>query len=831
MDWLNSTYGALAAAPSWFCWVCAAAALLGPIHLGARLWQFTAIVFALLWALGASAWCWCTIAPALLLLALPQLRRPLLSARIMRLLRDGGFLPQISETERTAIAAGTVWLDGELFSGHPHLERLATADYPDLTAEERAFLDGPVARVCEMTDDWRVWQERDLPPAVWDYLERERFFGMIIPKEYGGLGLSASCNSAVVTKLTTRSLPLAITVMVPNSLGPAELLIHYGTQAQKQRWLPALARGEEIPCFALTEPGAGSDAGAIAATGVVFRGEDGRLMLRLQWNKRYITLAAVATVLGMAFQLQDPENLLGRGVFPGITCALIPASTPGVVLGRRHDPLGVPFINCPTTGKDVVVPLEDAVIGGAGGAGQGWRMLMECLAAGRGISLPANSTGGAQLTARAVGAYAAVRQQFGLPIGRFEGIEEPLARIAGFNYVLEAVRRYTCGALDGGAKPAVVTAIAKYNCTELWRQIVNDGMDVMGGAGISRGPRNLLAHGYTGTPICITVEGANILTRTLMIFGQGAIRCHPFAYQEIEALAQDDLPRFDRAFWGHLGHVARNTVRAVLLGLTRGRLCPSPVRGPAAPYWRRLGWASATFALWADVAMGALGGNLKRKEKITGRFADAFSWLYLGAAVLRRFEAEGRNQDDLPLLRWSMEHALWRVQTAFEGLFDNLEVKGLGWLLRGPVRWLARSNPLGRGPSDRLGHLAARTLLQPGAQRNRLTPLVHVPTDPASALGRLERALQLCLDVEPVLKKLREGVRGGRLPKARPEQLLDHACEIGLLTDAERKLARDAEAARSEALAVDSFTLEEYRRGAASPPPPTPAPAAATRHG
>ena len=815
MDWITSTYGALSAAPSWISWPVAAALLLAPLHLGARLWLFTTLTAATLWLCGAPVWLFAVVMAPLVFFLAPPLRT-MLSARVLKLMRDGGFLPQISETERTAIAAGTVWLDGELFSGKPNLERLASADYPDVSAEERAFLDGPVARVCEMTDDWEVTQARDLPPAVWDYLKRERFFGMIIPKEYDGLGLSASCNSAVVTKLTSRSLPLAITVMVPNSLGPAELLIHYGTEAQKDRWLPALARGEEIPCFALTEPGAGSDAGAINASGVVFRGDDGRLMVRLTWNKRYITLAAVSTVLGLAFQLHDPANLLGKGPFLGITCALIPTSAQGVVLGKRHDPLGVPFYNCPTSGKDVVVPLEEAVIGGAQGAGHGWRMLMECLAAGRGISLPACSTGGSQLTARAVGAYAAVRTQFGMPIGKFEGIEEPLARIAGFNYILEAARRYTCGALDAGAKPAVVTAMMKYNTTEMWRQVVNDGMDVMAGAAISRGPRNLMANAYTGTPICITVEGANILTRTLMIFGQGAIRCHPYAFHEIEALAQNDIKRFDKNLWGHMGHVVRNGVRSVLLALSRGRLAASPVSGPAAPYWRKLSWGSAKFAFWADVAMGTLGGNLKRKEKITGRFADAFSWLYLGAAVLRRFEAEGRKQEDLPLLRWSMDYAFSRMQVAFDGLFQNLEVKGLTWAIRGPLTWCSRLNGLGSGPSDRMGGKAARTLLQPSAQRDRLTPAMHIPQSPTSALGRLEHALQLSLEVEPIHKKLKDGIKTGRLPKARPDQLLDRALEIGLLTEAERTLARDAEAARAEAIAVDSFTLEEYKRTALS---------------
>jgi len=788
--------------------------LLATIFVGSRLWVVATVTAGLCWTFGAPWWVWLVLVPPFAVMLVTPLRRGLLSDRILHFMRTSGFMPAISDTERAAIAAGTVWLDGQLFSGMPDLKALATAGYPDLTPEEQQFLDGPVARVCAMTDDWKVHEERDLPKEVWDFLKRERFFGMVIGKEFGGLGLSASANSAVVTKLTSRSLPLAITVMVPNSLGPAELLTHYGTPAQKQRWLPALAIGQEIPCFALTEPGAGSDAGAITATGVVFRAEDGTLMLRLSWNKRYITLAAIATVLGLAFQLHDPENLLGKGPFPGITCALVPTNTPGVLLGRRHDPLGVPFYNCPTSGKDVVVPLEEAIIGGAAGAGRGWQMLMECLAAGRGISLPATAAGGVQLVARAVGAYAGVRQQFGLPIGKFEGIEEPLARIAGTAYLIEAARRYVCGALDEGQKPAVVTAIAKYNTTELWRSVVNDGMDVMGGAAISRGPRNLLAHGYVGTPICITVEGANILTRTLMIFGQGAIRCHPYAYREIDAISRNDAAAFDRSFWPHVGHVVRNGVRTLLLGLTRGHLFLSPVRGAARQHWRRLNWASAEFALLADIAMGSLGGDLKRKEKITGRFADWFSWMFLASATLRRFEAEGRRPEDLPLLRWSLEHAFAKMQTAREGLFDNLSLPLVGRVLRFPGGLWARINPFGKGPHDGVSHKAARTLLQPSPQRDRLTQRIWIPQDPASALGRLEHALRLCVDAEPVLKKLKDATRQGRLPKARPEAQLDQAQDAGILSEAEVDLVHAAEAARSEAIAVDSFTLEEYMRHA-----------------
>ena len=466
-------------------------------YRGARLFVWSLCIVASMWLFGLGWWLWIPVAPLLLILNFRPLRRNLITRHILAFVREKRLLPAISETERIAIAAGNVWIDRELFSGRPDLERLATEPYPDLTQVERAFLDGPVEEVCRMTNDWDVQVQRDLPPEVWQFLKEHKFFGMIIPEKFGGLGFSALAHGAVVKKLASRSMPLAITVMVPNSLGPAELLLHCGTDTQREHYLPRLASGEEVPCFALTEPGAGSDAGALSARGEVFRGDDGGLYLRLNWDKRYITLAAISTVLGLAFQLHDPEGLLGRGERLGITCALVPTDTDGVELGRRHDPLGIPFYNCPTTGHDVVVPI-DAIIGGPEGAGHGWQMLMECLAAGRGISLPGTSTGGAKFAARVAGAYAAVRHQFGMSIGRFEGIEEPLARIGGFTYLMDAARRYTCGALDSGNKPPVVTAIAKLNFTELYRKIINDAMDILGGAAISRGPRNLLAAGYTG---------------------------------------------------------------------------------------------------------------------------------------------------------------------------------------------------------------------------------------------------------------------------------------------------------------------------------------------
>ncbi|MCB0277349.1 MAG: acyl-CoA dehydrogenase, partial [Calditrichaeota bacterium] len=700
--------------------------------------------------------------------------------------------------------AGTIWVDGELFSGKPDFKRILKEGYPDLSDEEKAFMEGQVNELCAMTDDWEVFSNRELPEKVWDYIKKERFFGLIIPKKYGGLEFSASMNSAVVAKLASRCGPLTTTVMVPNSLGPAELLLHYGTEAQKDYYLPRLARGEDIPCFALTEPGAGSDAGAMSATGVVFKGDDGKLYLRLNWRKRYITLAAISTVLGLAFKLKDPDNLLGKGENPGITCALIPSHTAGVVLGKRHDPMGIPFWNCPTEGHDVVVP-ADAIIGGPEQAGNGWRMLMESLAVGRGISLPASGAGGTRYAARVAGAYARVRQQFGLSIGKFEGIEEPLARIGGWAYTLEASRRYTCGGLDSGAKPPVVTAIAKYNFTEILRKAINDTMDILGGAAISGGPRNLALHGYMAIPINITVEGANILTRTLMIFGQGAIRCHPYSYREIQALMSGDVKGFDAVFWKHIGHVVRNLFRAALLSLTRGRLAASPVSGPSAKYFRKLSWASASFAFLADVAMGSYGGNLKRMEKLTGRFADIFSWLYLASATLTRFESEGRRKEDIPFMEWSLQYALSQIQTAFEGLYENM-----GFPFRGPVAFWSRLNPLGKMPTDKLGHKIAQALQTPGDQRDRLTAGVYVPEDKEEALGRLEHAFKLVVEAEPVVKKVQGAIRKKQLPRERLDLLVPRAVELKIISEAEAKLLKDAEAARTDAIQVDEFTHDEY---------------------
>lgn len=776
-----------------------------------RLWTFSVVLAGTVLTLPLPAWLAGIVLGLILLFNLPPLRRNLVSRPLMGWMMRAGLLPAISETEQTAIEAGNVWIEGELFDGKPDLDRLSGTPWTDLSEKEQAFLEGPVEEICNKVSDWEVFQSRSLPDSVWEQFRTDRFFGLVIPESYGGHGFSHTAHSSIIAKLASRSGPLATTVMVPNSLGPAELILHYGTDRQKEYYLPRLAKGEEIPCFALTEPAAGSDAGAMRSTGTLFQQEDGSIGIRLQWEKRYITLASISTVMGLAFKLRDPEGLLGDREDLGITCALVRTDLDGVKLGRRHDPMGVPFHNCPTRGEGVVISIED-VIGGREGVGKGWRMLMESLAVGRGISLPAQASGGSKVAYRAIGAYTRIRTQFGLPIGLFEGIEEPMARIGGYTYLMEAVRRQTCSGLDSGAKPAVVTAISKYQMTEMGRVIINDAMDIIGGAGISRGPNNLFASSYMATPIGITVEGANILTRTLMIFGQGAIRCHPYIYKEIEALMSGDLKSFDSLFWSHAGHTVSNGVRSVLLSLTRGALAAAPKGDPLKVYWRRLGWASASFAFFADLALIGYGGALKRKEKVAGRYADILSWLYIVTAVLRRYREEGYRDEDRSFAEWSLELGFWKIDTAFNELFQELKIPVLGWILRYPISLWGRLNRIGKRPSDVTGQRIARAMQAQGEQRDRHTDGIVRDSGRDTPLGRLEFAFTALEETEPLRKRLRDGVKEGTIPKGSLESQLEAATTSGLLLNEEADRIRASEAARWEAVQVDEFTLEEYDR-------------------
>ena len=734
--------------------------------------------------------------------AVPAIRRRILTPFLMKAMARA--LPRMGDTERIALEAGTVWWDGELFSGRPDWKKLLDFQCKPLSARERAFLDGPVEELCAMVDEWRVEKEHDLPPDAWRFIKEKKFFGMIIPEEYGGLGFSALANSAVVTKISSRSVAAAVTVMVPNSLGPAELLLHYGTEEQKRHYLPRLATAEEIPCFALTGPEAGSDAASTKSRGVVCRGEyRGRevLGMRLNWRKRYITLAPVTTLIGLAFRLYDPDHLLGDKEDLGITLALIPPDLPGIEIGKRHDPLGVAFLNGPTYGRDVFVPL-DAIIGGRARVGQGWQMLMANLAAGRGLSLPGLATGAAQLSARVAGAYGTVREQFDLPIGRFEGIEEQLARIGGMTYIMSGARVLTAGAVDAGEKPAVISAIMKAYLTQGMRTVVNAAMDIQAGAGISRGPRNVLAHAYMAVPIGITVEGANILTRSLIIFGQGAIRCHPYVRTEMESVASRDLARFDRAFFAHMGFIASNVLRCLAHAITGSRFARPDVPGPAGDYLARFTRMSAAFALVSDAAMATLGGQLKRREKLSGRLADALAWLYLGSATVKKYWDDGRVDADLPFLRWGCQKALYEIEMALVGVLENLPNRPAAWALSAAIF------PFGsyrEPPSDEVGAEVARALLDGREERLRLTRDIYVPPPGDPGLGRLEAALGKVVAAAPAQQKVKSAIRARKLEREPEGTLLDRAVAAGVIERSDGCLIREAEAARDDAIQVDEF--------------------------
>jgi len=750
-----------------------------------------------------------------LLLNVKSWRQQFISAPFVKQFRR--MLPEISETEQVALDAGTVGWEGELFAGRPDWKVLKKQPYLELTVEEQAFLDGPVQQLCDMLDTWTITQrDADLSPETWEFLKKHRFFGMIIPKEYGGLGFSAMAHRAVLQKISSISVVAASTVAVPNSLGPGELLLHYGTEEQKNHFLPRLARGEEIPCFGLTGPTAGSDATSLPDYGIVCKGEykgEDVLGIRLNFDKRYITLAPLATLIGIAFRMYDPDHLLGEREDLGISLALVPRDAKGLEVGSRHLPLNVPFQNGPVRGKDVFVPLS-TLIGGVEMAGQGWRMLVECLSVGRAISLPSTSTGGAKMGALATGAYARIRKQFNMPIGRFEGIEAALARIAGNAYATSALSRMTATAVDLGEKPAVPSAIAKYHATEMAREIIKDAMDVHGGKGVILGPRNYLGRGWQGIPVSITVEGANILTRNLMIFGQGAIRCHPYVLKEMQAARIDNererVEQFDELLFAHVGYSIRNATRSLVLGLSFGKFAVVPHDRRTAKYYQKLSRYSASLAFVSDVAMLTLGGKLKQKEHLSARLGDVLSHLYICSAMLKRYESQGRPAADQAILAWAFHNAIYRIQIALRLVVDNFPNRYIRGLLRFAVFPFGRRE---KAPGDRLTHKVAQLLLTPSDTRQRLTDGVYMSETSNHPICFMERALPQVINAEPLERKLLKAVRNREVRGVTWDEQVRDAVTKHVLSKEEADILVRVRELVAEIIAVDEFDGEELKAG------------------
>jgi len=750
---------------------------------------------------------------------LVEFRREKLTKPLLDVYRK--MLPSMSDTEREALEAGNVWWEGELFSGMPDWDRLMSFPPPQLSAEEQAFLDGPCEELCRMLDDWEICHEHaDMPKAVWDFIIENKFFAMIIPKRYGGLEFSSYANACVIMKLASRSATASSTVGVPNSLGPAELLLHYGTEEQKNRYLPGLAAGTEIPCFALTSPQAGSDAASLIDSGVICEGEwqgEKIVGIRLNWDKRYITLAPVATVLGLAFKLYDPDHLIGDNDEYGITAALIPTNTPGVSVGRRHYPLTIAFLNGPTSGKDVFVPL-DYIIGGREMAGKGWKMLVELLSVGRAITLPSTAAGGGQAAAYATAAYATIRKQFNTSIANFEGIGEALTRIAGYTYIMNSAVSVTSGAIDQGEKPAVPSAILKYHCTELGRMVANDAMDVHGGKGICLGPNNYLGRGYIAAPIAITVEGANILTRSLIIYGQGAVRCHPFVLRELGAAGDEDIDRglieFDDALFGHIGYAISNIARSFFLALTHAKFSRVPLNTPTRRYYQNINRYSAAFALASDFAMLTLGGDLKKRELLSARLGDVLSSIYLASCVLKHFENQGRRATDLPLVEWSVRTLMYRAQEALHAFLRNL-----------PNRWVAMFLrvfifPRGRtysAPADDLVQKIVALITVPGEARERLCERAYTTIEPGNPVGLLEEALRLSVELAPLERRLRQAHREGLIRSEYLGAQIDEAAAAEVIDNNEAQALRAYHDKVAALLAVDDFAPEDLGRSRRTP--------------
>lgn len=756
---------------------------------------------------------WILFAAILIPLNLKNIRLPVFSRAIYGAMKK--IMPTISQTEQEALEAGDVWWEAELFSGKPDFSLLQNLSAPTLTDEEQAFLDGPVEEFCGMLDDWQITHvDYDLTPQAWQFAKDNGLFALIIPKQYGGKEYSAYLHSQAVMKIGGSSGSAAVTVMVPNSLGPGKLLMTYGTEQQKNYYLPRLAKGIDIPCFGLTGPNAGSDAGSMPDTGVVcygsYDGKDNVLGIRLNWDKRYITLAPVATLLGIAFKLSDPEHLLSEKEDRGITLALIKRDTQGVEIGKRHFPANQAFMNGPIRGKDVFVPL-DSIIGGVDYVGKGWAMLMECLGDGRAISLPALGTAAGKVSAKYSGAYSRIRQQFNTPIGYFEGIEEALTEIAGQTYAMDASRSLVSVALDKGIVPSVISAIVKQQVMERMRIVINHAMDIHGGHGICMGPRNHLARAYQLTPVGITVEGANILTRTMIIFGQGAMRSHPYLLKEVQAVHNEDqkqgLKDFDNALFSHIGFIISNAVRSFWFGLTFAKFVGTPGDKDTRRYYQQLVKMSAAFALLADVCVAVLGGSLKRREKISGRLADALSNLYVMSAALKHYENQGSKKDDFVLLKWVCEDALFNVQTALKGIMKNLPVPVLGALCNFIIFPLTK--PYQR-PSDKTGHKVARLTLSANDTINRLSAGIYDNSNKDNSTGRIAHAFQLVLKTSRLQEKLRDAYKQGKL-QHRNQDAYSEAKQKNIITDSEYALLIEAEAAIQNAIKVDEFSFSDWK--------------------
>lgn len=737
------------------------------------------------------------------------IRQYCLTAPLMWILKKLSIFPKISDTEKTALDAGETWIEKEFFSGLPNIETLKNQPFPKLTEEEQGFLDNETETLCSMIDDWSIYKSRRIPLDIDDYIRKNKFLGINIPKKFDGLGFSHLAHSKILEKICSKSYAVGIYVMVPNSLGPGELLVHYGTASQKERYLSKLANGEEIPCFGLTEPRAGSDASSIESKGRVFKDANGDLKISLTWNKRWITLSSVATLLGLAFKLEDPEELLGKGKDLGITCALVPAHLPGIKIDTRHDPMGIPFPNSPMEGKDVVISTDD-IIGGVEMTGQGWKMLMDCLGTGRGISLPSSSLASSKMVTLVSTYYSTVRQQFGISIGKFEGIREKLASISGRSLLSQSMLTYTLSALNRNISSAICSAMAKYQMTEWGRSIVTDGMDIMAGAGISMGPKNFFALSYMGAPISITVEGANILTRSFIIFGQGLIRSHPYAYKEIKALEEWDIRAFDEAFWGHVGHVCTNTIRFILLFITRGIFIFVPHnRYKGLRAWQKISWASCTFAFLSDVAMIVLGGQLKVKESITGRFADVMINLYTATATLWFWENKNYDSNLWPHVKWALDYSFHNIQKAFEDIIYNMKIPFFSWAFR-PLFLLIYLNPISfNKPSDKVEEQAVRQLAHTETL-DTLTKGVFIPKDKDSQLQKLKSCYDLSRESLPIVSKMKSAMRQNKLAKSRIFSTIDLAVKKEVISFEEGEFMHNLENLRWDVIQVDAFDDTEY---------------------